>query len=123
MRLEEIYARYRDAVTFYVVYIREAHPTDGWQSLSNLLEDILIAQPQTFEDRVEAAHACTLGMDISIPTLIDDMSNEVNEAYAAHPDRLYLIDQAGTIVYQGGPGPFGFKSDEFEEAIAAHLGM
>ena len=31
------------------------------------------------------------------------------------------IDEAGVIVYRGGPGPFGFKSDEFEEAIAAHL--
>jgi len=58
-------------------------------------------------------------MDISIPTLIDDMTNEVNEAYAAHPDRLYFIDDAGAIAYRSGPGPFGFKPDEFEDAIIA----
>ena len=121
MRLEEIYGRFRDSVDFYVVYIREAHPTDEWQSVSNLLEDVLIAQPATYEERVEAAHACTLGMDISIPTLIDEMTNEVGEAYAAMPDRLYLVDADGRVAYRGGPGPFGFKSDELEAAIESLL--
>jgi hypothetical protein len=121
VRLEEIYERYRDRVAFFVVYIREAHPTDGWQSLSNVLEEVLIAQPQTFEERVEAAHACQLGMDISIPTLIDDMTNEVGDSYSAHPDRLYLVDEAGLVAYRSGPGPFGFQPDDFEEAIVARV--
>lgn len=121
MRLERIYERFRDAVDFYVVYIREAHPTDEWQSVSNLLEDILIAQPATYAERVDAAQACTLGMDISIPTLIDEMTNETGEAYAAMPDRLYLVDVGGRVAYRGGPGPFGFKSDEFEAAIESLL--
>jgi Iodothyronine deiodinase len=118
VRLEEIYERFRDAVDFYVVYIREAHPTDEWQTVSNVLEDVVFAQPTTYDERVEAAHACTLGMDISIPTLIDGMSNEVGDAYAAMPDRLYLVDADVKIAFRSGPGPFGFKSDEFEEAIA-----
>jgi hypothetical protein len=106
---------------FYVVYIREAHPTDEWQSVSNLAEDILIAQPTNYDERVAAAHACTLGLDLAIPTLIDEMTNEVGEAYVAMPDRLYLIDEQGVIAYRSGPGPFGFKPDEFEEAITALL--
>ncbi len=121
MRLEEIYGRFRDAIEFYVVYIREAHPTDGWQAISNLVEEVMFAQPTTYDERVEVAHACTLGMDISIPTLIDEMSNEVNEAYHAQPDRLYLVDADGLIAYRGAPGPFGFKSDDFEEAIVQLL--
>ena len=81
----------------------------------------MFTQPTTYDERVELAHACTLGMDISIPTLIDEMTNEVNEAYHAQPDRLYLVDADGVIAYRSGLGPFGFKSDEFEEAIVQLL--
>lgn len=123
MRLDEIYDRYGDRVTFYVVYIREAHPTDGWQVDSNVHETVLFAQPTTYEERVEVAQACTLGLDINIPTLIDDMDDRVNAAYAALPDRLYLIDAAGRVAFKSGPGPAGFKPDEFEEAIKACLGL
>ncbi len=83
----------------------------------------MLAQPTTFEQRVEAAHACQLGMDISIPTLIDEMTNAVGEAYAAMPDRLYLVDAAGRVAYRSGPGPFGFKADEFAAAVASLLAV
>ena len=56
-----------------------------------------------------------------MPTLIDEMTNEVGEAYSGMPDRLYLIDEAGLVAYRSGPGPFGFKPDDFERGIVSHL--
>ena len=50
------------------------------------------------------------------------MDNKVNRAYAAAPDRLYLVARDGTIAYRGGPGPFGFKPAELEAAIRKELG-
>lgn len=123
MRLDETYDLYGDRVTFYVVYIREAHPTDGWQVESNVAESVLFAQPETYDERVEVAQACMLGMDIKIPTLIDDMDDGVNAAYAALPDRLYLIDSEGRVAFKSGPGPAGFKPDDFEVAIKESLGI
>ena len=70
---------------------------------------------------MEVASACSLRLDISIPTLLDEMSNEVDEAYSALPDRLYLIDDEGIIAYRSGRGPMGFRPHEFEEAIQTHL--
>ena len=32
--------------------------------------------------------------------LVDEMDNEVNEAYAAWPERLYIVDSQGNIVVQ-----------------------
>jgi hypothetical protein len=122
VRLDQIYDCYGDRVTFYIVYIREAHPTDGWQVDSNLAESVLFAQPETYDERVEVAQACTLGLDIKIPTLIDDMDDKINAAYAALPDRLYLIDAEGRMAFKSGPGPAGFKPDDFEAAIKACLG-
>jgi len=56
-----------------------------------------------------------------LPALIDDLDDTVNKAYAAWPDRLYLIGQGGRVVYHGGRGPFGFAPDELEAAIVLEL--
>ena len=100
---------YQDAVQFYVVYIQEAHPSDGWQMEVNERERVIYAQPTTADERNEVAGACSLGLDLKIPTLLDEMNNEVDEAYAALPDRLYLIDEAGRIAYRSERGPRGFR--------------
>ena len=106
---------------FYVVYIQEAHPSDGWQVEVNERECIVFEQPTTVTQRAEAASACSLRLDISIPTLLDDMTDTVEQVYGALPDRLYLIDEAGRVTYRSDPGPWGFQPDEFEEAIRSHL--
>lgn len=42
-------------------------------------------------------------------------------AYAALPDRLYLVGLDGRVVYASGPGPFGFKPAELKEAMNKYL--
>ena len=114
--------RYAGSVEFFVVYIQEAHPTDGWQVPNNLDDDVLYAQPASSGEREAIASACALRLDLSIPTLVDDMENSTDRAFGALPDRLYLIGADGLIVYKSAPGPFGFRSDEFESAIVNYLG-
>ena len=106
---------------FYVVYVQEAHPSDGWQLQINEMEDVVFSQPATADERTEVASACSLQLAMSIPTLLDEMTNEVDEAYAALPDRLYLIDHKGDVAYRSGRGPMGFRPREFEAAILTHL--
>ena len=76
----------------------------------------------SLDERVDVAEACSLGLDLKIPTVIDDMENSTDLAYSALPDRLYLIGVDGSIVYRSGPGPMGFKPEELETAIAGYLG-
>ena len=52
-----------------------------------------------------------------MPMLLDEMSNDVDTAYAALPERLYVIDPAGRITYRSEPGPWGFNMDDWEKAI------
>jgi len=89
--------------------------------LTNLQDQILYAQPRTDEERAAVAGACMLDMKLEMPLLLDEMTNEVDTAYKALPERLYLIDADGRIAYRGGPGPFQFDPDEWERAIEAHL--
>ena len=100
-----------------MVYIQESHPSDGWQIAVNKTDDVVFSQPTTMDERAGIAEACSLKLDLSIPTLLDEMTNEVDEAYAALPDRMYVIDAEGRIAYRGDPGPMGFKPDEFDEAL------
>ena len=60
-------------------------------------------------------------LELSIPTLIDDMENSTDLKYYALPDRLYLIGRDGRVAYRGGPGPFGFVAAELEYAIESYL--
>jgi len=89
----------------------------------NLDQKIEYAQPKTEAEREAVAGACLLDLELEMPMLLDEISNEVDTAYAALPERLYLIDSEGSIVYRGEPGPFGFRPDEWEQAIRDLTGV
>lgn len=116
-----MYNAYKGQVEFYLVYIREAHPTDGWQIGANEKEKILVKQPKTFDERLGIAKTMCSKLNINVPTLIDGIDNKVGESYAGMPDRLYLIGVDGKVAYQGDKGPRGFKPAELEAAIKKAL--
>jgi Iodothyronine deiodinase len=74
-----------------------------------------IPQTEKVEDRAEVAKQCVDTLRMTLPTLIDRADNQVNTAYGAWPDRLYIIGVDGKIAYQGGPGPGGFRVNEIEK--------
>jgi hypothetical protein len=95
-------------VAFYVIYIEEAHPIDGWQMPVNVKDHVLLASAKNLDQRDSAAKVCTVKLCISIPALVDDMHDTTEVAYTGWPDRLYVIDPTGHIAYKSGPGPYGF---------------
>ena len=115
--MERLYSRFKDRIEFFVVYVQEAHPTDGWQAESNIKDDVFYRQHQSLDEREEAAQSCTIGLHISIPILVEEMDNAIDEAYGAAPERLYLIGKDGRVAYHGGAGPHFFDLDELDEAI------
>ena len=119
--MTQIYQRFRDRVEFFVVYVQEAHPTDGWQTDSNLQDGVLFRQHQSYAEREEVAQTCSLDLHIGLPIIIEEMNNAIDEAYGAAPERLYLVGVDGKVAYQGGAGPHFFNLDEWERAIEAVL--
>ena len=117
--MTQIYRQYRDQVEFFVVYVQEAHPTDGWQTDSNIQEGVLFRQHRSYEEREEVAQSCSIDLNIGLPVLIEEMDNAIDEAYGAAPERLYLIGEDGRVAYHGGAGPHFFDLDEWETAIGA----
>ena len=114
-----------------MIYIREAHPVDGWWLGSGLLGFAMklsgikaatdVYDPQTIEQRRAVAGRCDDALQYGIRTFVDEMDDAVNKAYAAWPTRLYLIGLDGRVVYAGGMGPYDFKPKKLKAAIDAYL--
>ncbi len=131
MSLHDLYLQYRDRVQFLSIYIREAHPLDGWRLGEGVAGQIMgtmgfkpsfeVNDPKTIEERRSVADRCQVELKYEIPTYVDEMDDTVSKAYAAKPTRLYLIGLDGRVAYAGGLGPFGFKPPELGEAIAKYL--
>ncbi len=115
--VDELSERYREHATFLAVYVREAHPTDGWHMESNAKVGVKVAQPQTYAERVSVAQQCNAKLKYSMPLLVDEIHDPVGNTYSGMPARLYVIDPDGKVAYKSGRGPFGFKSGEMEQSL------
>ena len=85
-------------------------------------DDVCYAQPKNINDRVAIANDFTKRYKYSVPFGIDEMSNSADDAYAAWPERLYVIDENGRISYKGGNGPFHYDPKEVRAWLAQRYG-
>ncbi len=116
-----MFATYKDRADFKIVYVREAHPSDGWQVPQNQRQGVIVATPKTLAEREKAAMDCSAHLELKIPIVIDNMDDKVEAAYSSWPDRIYVLDKNGKIVYKGNPGPSGFRPFEAETALTGIL--
>ncbi len=116
-QVEEVAQRFKNEANFLAVYVREAHPTDGWRMGSNDDAGVAFAQPRNYTERVAMANKCGANLKMSMPLLVDEIDDRAGHAYSGMPARLYVIDRGGKVAYKGGRGPFGFKPGEMEQAL------
>ena len=119
--LEKLYTRYKDRATFLAIYVREAHPTDGWRMEVNDVLGVSIPQPRSYAERARVAQVCATSLGLSFPVLVDTLDDAVNKTYCGIPSRLYLIDAQRKVAYKSGRGPFGFKPAELEQSLVMLL--
>ena len=77
--------------------------------------------PKTFEARSKVAGTCAKDLGLTIPMLVDDMNDTVSKAYAADPDRLFLLAPDGRVAFAGDRGPRGFDVARLEKALTGAL--
>lgn len=105
---QRVVRQYADIADSLLVYIEEAHPSDGWVSSDAPYQ---IPRHRCLEDRLRAAQL------LEVPgsaVVVDTMDNSSNSAYGAYFERLYILkDQK--VVYQGGRGPEGYRISELKD--------
>jgi hypothetical protein len=129
--LRNLYQQYHEQIQFLSIYIREAHPKDGWWFGGGIMGRILkkgipktatdIYDPKTIGERRSVAGQCEESLQYGIRTYVDEMDDPVSKAYAAKPTRLYLVGLDGRVVYAGGLGPYGFSPGALKNAIQEYL--
>ncbi|MBM2823596.1 MAG: Iodothyronine deiodinase [Thermoleophilia bacterium] len=118
-----MFETFREQASTYFVYIAEAHAVDQWQTDSNDEAGIRVLQHTTLEDRVAEALAGAQRLGLSMPVLVDGMENAVSEAFAAWPERIYVIGADGRIAFKGGPGPWEFDPEAAGRALGEIVRM
>ena len=88
---------------------------------SNRKDEVVFRQPTTFAERQALSKVLVERLKYRLPVAIDGMDNAADKAYAAWPERVYVIGRGGRIVYKGGMGPFYFNPEEAEKSLAAYL--
>ena len=85
---------------------------------SNEKEQIVFDQPKTDEERKAAARILVERLKYRIPVALDPLDGRAEKAFAAWPERIYILDAGGRVLYKGGMGPFGFQPEEAERRLA-----
>lgn len=119
--VDQVFQRFQDQAEFLTIYVREAHPTDGWHMCSNEKVGVKVAQPKTDSDRSAVAGQFHQLLKPTMPLLVDDVCDSTGHAYSGMPARLYVIDKHGRVAYKAGRGPFGFQVGEMEQALVMTL--
>ena len=117
VNLEQLRTDFEGQAEFLLVYVKEAHPEDEWISPGNTKHGIMINQPTTIEERLNVAQVFVQKMGVEADILVDDMDNTADQIYAAWPEKIYVVDETGTIIFKGGIGPYFFDPDEVREFL------
>ncbi|KAG5276659.1 hypothetical protein AALO_G00108210 [Alosa alosa] len=106
---QRVVSQYADIADSLLVYIEEAHPSDGWVSTDAPYQ---IPKHQSLDDRLKAAKLMHLETP-AIVVVVDTMENTSNAAYGAYFERLYILKDE-KVVFQGGRGPEGYRISELK---------
>jgi len=103
--IQELYFRFGNDVLFLFVYIREAHPMDGFEGDP----DADVLDPVSFAEREALAARTREHLRIRFPAVVDSMDDATAVRWGAWPVRLFVVDTDGRIAYAGAQGPWGYR--------------
>lgn len=117
-------------VDFAIVYIAEAHPTDGW--MYPAVEQFAYRKQHTqLEDRMVAARVLRAKLNetelaalsavaggVPVPVFADAMNDAASLAFGALPERLAIVLD-GQVRFIGGKGPEDYSMDQAAAALRA----
>jgi Iodothyronine deiodinase len=107
----------KKTVDFRIVYIRDTHPTLGFRAPTNDRRGISSEEePRTLADREKWARQDRKKMKCTIPVIMDTFDDRTLRAYNAFPQRVYVLDRNGKVVYSSS-GLVGFDLDGVTRAV------
>jgi tetratricopeptide (TPR) repeat protein len=115
--LKALHAKYGRQTPFLLVYIREAHSGDNWESTRNTREGVSIQQASTMAEKQEHATMCTRKLNLLFPAVVDGLDGAVENAYSAWPSLALVVGTDGRILYTTRLTELDFHPNELEAAL------
>lgn len=115
--LRTMHERYGAHVPFLLVYIREAHAGNDWQSTRNLRENVNLAPVATIAEKQEHASMCSRKLHLNFPAVVDGMDGKVEAAYGAWPSRAFVVGPDGRVLYSTRLTELDFHAEEMDSVL------
>lgn len=80
-------AEFESKVNFLSIYLKEAHPQDGWP----LGQHVCVLNHKCIEDRIETAQRFLRETGFKLTMVVDSMEDGFMDTFKAHPERFYGI--------------------------------
>jgi hypothetical protein len=109
--------RYGSRVNFLLVYIREAHSNDRWQSTRNERAGVNLPPAATMTEKEDHAKMCSRKLHLNFPAVVDKMDGSVETAYNAWPSRAFVLGADRRVLYSTRLTELDFHADEMESVL------
>jgi tetratricopeptide (TPR) repeat protein len=109
--------RYGSSINFLLVYIREAHSTDEWQSTRNTRDAVTVAPAANMAEKEDHAAMCSRKLHLTFPAVVDTMDGAAENAYHAWPSRAFVIGSDRRILYSTRLTELDFHPDEMDSLL------
>jgi hypothetical protein len=122
LKLAEYHKQRNSPIDFIIIYIKEAHASDGWKFDGQQYS--FIANHRDIQDRIEAVKTlidlAKITKENGISIYCDTFDDHTNHLFRGWPERLYVLhDQK--IFYQGQNGPTGYSIPSLEFFLKANV--
>ena len=115
--LKRLQKDYGSKAPFLLVYIREAHAGDDWQSTRNVRDGVNVAPAATLAEKTDHAMMCSRSLHLAFPAVVDGMDGAVENAYHAWPSRALVIGADGRVAYSTRLTELDFDPAEMESVL------
>ncbi|KAJ7990991.1 hypothetical protein DPEC_G00292600 [Dallia pectoralis] len=114
---------FSDVADFLLVYIDEAHPSDGWVAPAMGPLSFDVRKHRSLEERVVAAKKLIEAFRLppQCQLVADCMDNNANVAYGVSFERVCIV-QRKKIAYLGGKGPFFYHLKDVRQYLELSYG-
>jgi tetratricopeptide (TPR) repeat protein len=119
--LKHAWTEFHDRADFRLVYIREAHTEDNWQSTINKKEGVDLPLARNLAEKRANAELCVRKLSLPFPSLVDGMEGPAEKAYNAWPSRVYIVAPDGRVTFDSRLGEQEFRPAAFEDALREML--
>lgn len=109
---------YAGVADFAIVYLEEAHPTDGWMygQVTHFTKQAKTQSQRNTMAQVLANEVRKIDASTRIELFVDQMDNAASHAFGAIPERLVILT-GGNVAFIGGAGPNDYSIQACREAL------